>query len=216
MDRDDPSVVYGCVWRGERCELRRFETATGGETWAELAVTRRSVGRDIRPVVPRNAGDDVPVLWTTGSYEHMDTAQTVLRGLPADQLAGPTLEGDGRHGVDLGFDRYDAAAFVNGVSVAAGIEPRDVTVPQVLANVGGSATLGIELDGESGVVFSLSGPDGRTTVSWDGLVANERRHVAGIWDGRGRLSLAVDGDIVDEARFAGPLALETGGRAGRS
>jgi hypothetical protein len=115
--------------------------------------------------------------------------------------------------VDLGFDRYDAAAFVDGVSVAAWIEPRDVTAPQVLANVGGSATLGIKLNGESGVVFSLSGPDGRTTVSWDDLVANERRHVAGIWDGRGRLSLAVDGDIVDETRFAGPLALETGGRS---
>lgn len=213
LDRDDPSVVYGCVWRGGRCELRRFETDTGGETWAELTVARRPVGRDIRPVVPRNAGDDIPVLWTTGAYEHMDAAQTVLRGLPADQLAGPTLEGDGRHGVDLGFDRYDAAAFVDGISVAAWIEPRDVTAPQVLANVGASATLGIGLGGESGIVFSLNGSDGGTTVSWDGLVANERRHVAGLWDGRGRLSLAVDGGIVDEARFAGPLALETGGKS---
>lgn len=213
LDRTDPSVVYGCVWRGERCELRRFETATGGETWAEAPVTRRSVGRDVRPVVPRNAGGDVPVLWTTGSYEHMDAAQTVLRGLPADRLAGSTLEGDGRHGVDLGFDRYDAAAFLNGTSVAAWIEPRNVADRQVLANFGGSATLGIGLDGEPGVAFSLADPDGRTTVSWDGLVANERQHVAGVWDGRDRLSLAVDGDVVDEARFAGPLALETGGRS---
>lgn len=208
LDRDDPDVVYGCVSRGEQCELRRFETTTGGETWAELTVTKRPIGCAIRPVVPRNANEDVPVLWTTGSYRHMDTAQTVLRGLPADQFAGSALEGDGQHGVDLGFDRYDAAAFADGISVAAWIEPRDVTSRQVLANFGGGITLGIGLDDTSGLGFSLRGPDDETTVSWDGIRTNDRCHVAGGWDGRRRLTLVVDGQVVDEDRFEGPIDLE--------
>lgn len=209
LDRDDPDVVYGCVSRGERCELRRFETATGGETWSESTVTKRPIGCAIRPVVPRNAGTDVPVLWTVGSYRHMDTAQTVLRDLPADVFAGSALEGDGQRGVDLGFDRYDGAAFARGISVAASIEPRDVTSPQVLVNFGGGITLGIGLDGTSGLGFSLDGPDGETAVSWDGIRADEQRHVVGRWDGRKRLTLTVDGRSVDDARFDGPIELGT-------
>ncbi|MFC7238536.1 BNR-4 repeat-containing protein [Saliphagus sp. GCM10025317] len=209
IDRDDPSVVYGCVSRGDQCELRRFETDTGGETWAEMTMTKRPVGCAIRPVVPRNAGEEVPVLWTTGSYKHMDTAQTVLRGLPADQLIGSKLEGDGSHGVDLGFDRYDAATFAGGISVAARIEPRDVTRPQVLANFGGAVTLGVGLTGKSAIEFSLRGPRKECTVAWTDVAANESHHVAGVWDGRDRLALAVDGEVIDEGRFDGPLEFET-------
>ncbi|MCU4743284.1 BNR-4 repeat-containing protein [Natronoglomus mannanivorans] len=209
LDRDDPSVVYGCVSRGEKSVLKRFETDTGGESWAELAVTKRPIGCDIRPVVPRNAGDDLPVFWLTGSYKHMDTSQTVLRGLPADHLSGQALEGDTRHGVDLGFDRYDAAAFADGVTVASRIEPRDVTSSQVIANFGSGITLGIGLEPESGVVFSLAGSDGDTSVTWDEASANERYHVAGTWNGTDRLALAVDGETVDETRFDSPIDLET-------
>lgn len=209
IDRDDPSVVYGCVARDDRCTLRRFETETGGETWAETPVTGRPLGWDIRPVVPRNAGDDVPVLWLTGSYEHMDTSQTVLRGLPSDHLAGDALDADGRHGVDLGLDRYDAAAFADGVSVAAWIEPRDVAAPGVVANFGGAVTLGTALDGDPGIAFATTGPDGETRVRWPGARPNDGYHVTGRWDGADRLTLAVDGDVVDEARFEGPLAVDS-------
>ncbi|WP_276256376.1 BNR-4 repeat-containing protein [Halomontanus rarus] len=209
LDRDDPSVVYGCVSRGEQCVLERFETDTGGETWAKRAVTKRPTSCDIRPVVPRNAGDDLPVFWLTGSYEHMDTSQTVLRGLPADHLSGETLETTGSHGVDLGFDRYDAAAFTDGVTVASWIEPRDATSSQIIANFGGGITLGIGLEGEPGVAFSLTGADEETAVTWDATRANERCHVAGTWNGTDRLALAIDGETVDEACFDGPIDLET-------
>lgn len=207
LDRDDPNVVYGSVSRGDRCVLRRFVTETGGETWGETTVTTRSRGDDLRPVVPRNAGDDVPVLWLTGSYEDVSTSQTVLRGLPSDLLGGSVLEGDGRHGVDLGFDRYDDASFANGVSVAVRIEPRDVTTPQVLANFGGGITLGIGIADRPGIGFVLDGPDGETAVTWDGVDEHERHHVAGVWDGTDRLELLIDGETVADARFEGPIEL---------
>lgn len=209
LDRDDPSVVYGCVSRDDHSALRRFETDTGGETWAEATVTKRPLGWNIRPVVPRNAATDLPVLWLTGSYEHMDASQTVLRGLPSDHLSGEVLEADGRHGVDLGFDRYDAAAFEDGVSVAAAIRPRDVNSAQVVANVGGGITLGVGLADERGIAFSVTGADGETTVAWPDAAADERYHVTGVWDGTDHLSLAIDGETVDDARFDGPIALES-------
>ena len=210
IDREDPRVVYGCVSEDDCCVLKRFETDTGGETWAEVAVTKRPLGDDIKPVVPYNAAPDLPVFWLTGSYKHMDTSQTVLRGLPADHLAGEALEGDGRHGVDLGFDRYDAAAFANGITVAATIEPRDLTAAQVIANFGGGITLGIGLEEEPGLAFSLRNSEARTTVvHWDEATAGERYHVAGSWNGTDRLTLAVDGEVVTDAPFEGPLSLET-------
>ena len=205
LDPDDPSVVYGSVASEGNCTLRRFETDTGGETWAETTVTRRPLGCDIRPVVPENASDEVPVLWLTGSYEHMDTSQTVLRGLPADQYGAPVLDGDGRHGVDLGFDRYDAAAFRGGVSVTAVVEPRDVQSNGVVANFGGGIALGTALDGDPGITFSLEGPDSSTSVTWPDATGGERYRVAGRWDGVDTLSLAVDGSVVESAAFEGPI-----------
>lgn len=207
LDRDDPSVVYGCVWRGEQCVLERFETDTGGETWATTPMTTRSVSRSLRPVVPRNAGEDVPVVWLTGSYGNLDSSQTVLRGFPADVRSGEQLEGDGSHGVDLGFDRYDAGAFLDGVTVAAQMEPRDVNSPQVVANFGGGICLGIGLTDAPGVGFSVTGPMGETMVSWEGASANERYHVAGVWNGTDQLELFVDGESIDDAWFEGPISI---------
>ncbi|WP_255171418.1 BNR-4 repeat-containing protein [Natrononativus amylolyticus] len=207
LDRDDPSVVYGCVARGDDCVLRRFETDTGGETWAEVPVTRRPNGCDLRPVVPRNASDELPVLWLAGSYEHMDTSQTVLRGLPADHLAGGELEGDGRHGVDLGVDLYDAAAFREGLTVCARVDARTLDERGVVANAGGAVTLGVGLDGP-GYGFALEDERGNeTVVSYSDAVAGVPRHLAGRWDGAA-VEFAVDGQVVADAPFEGPLAFE--------
>lgn len=208
IDRDDPRVVYGCVSEGNRCVLKRFETDTGGETWAEKDVRKRSLGDDIRPVVPRNASEDLPVLWLTGSYKHMDSSQTVLRGLPSDHLP-KALEGDGRYGVDLGFDRYDAATFAEGLSISTVVEPRELSSPQVIADFGGGITLGIGLEGKTGFALLLAGPETTAVLSWDGVSAGGRYAVTGVWDESGRLSLAIDGEIVDEAAFEGPLVFET-------
>ncbi|MCL7417784.1 MAG: BNR-4 repeat-containing protein [Halalkalicoccus sp.] len=209
LDRNDPSVVYGCVSQGDNSILKRFETDTGGKTWAETSVTKHPLRRDIRPVVPRNAGDDLPVLWLTGSYKHMDTSQTVLRGLPADHYSGAVLEGDGRHGVDLGFDRYEPAAFADGVSITARIEPRDIAEPQVIANFGGGLTMGISLQDDPGITFSVTGPNGETTVGWPDATPNETVHVGGRWNGTNRVELAIDGVVVADASFEGPVAFES-------
>lgn len=206
LDRDDPSVVYGCISRGDDCVLRRFETDTGGETWAEMTVTRRPNGVDVRPVVPRNASDDLPVLWLTGSYKHMDTSQTVLRGLPSDHLAGDALDADGCFGVDLGFDLYDADAFREGLSVCARVEPRSPEKPGVVANCGGAFTLGTALDGP-GIAFSVADTDGETTVVWPDATAGGRVHATGRWDGA-KVELLIDGEVVDDAPFEGPLDVD--------
>lgn len=209
IDRDDPSIVYGAVSRGDQCTLKRFVTETGGETWGETTVTTHHRGDDLRPVVPRNAGNGVPVLWLTGSYEHLNTSQTVLHGLPSDLLGGGALEGDGQHGVDLGVDLYDGAAFMNGVSVTAQIEPTDVSTHQILTNFGGGITMGIGVGDEPGVTFALNGPDSETAVTWDGIAENERHHVAGVWDGTDRLALLIDGETVTDTRFEGPIELQS-------
>ena len=159
-------------------------------------------------MVPHNASAEIPVLWLTGSYEHMDTSQPVLRGLPSDHLSGDMLDADGRHGVDLGFDRYDAVTFADGISVAAQIEPRDVAAAGVVANFGGGITLGIALDGDPGIAFSVTGPAGETTVGWPEARPGDRVHMMRRWNGDDRLTLAIDGEIVDKAHFDGPITVD--------
>lgn len=204
IDRSDPDVVYGCVARGRSREvgsvLTRFETDSGGETWSSAVVGRERPGWDLRPVVPRNASEEVPVLWLAGSYDHMDTSQTVLRGLPSDHLGGP-LAGDGRHGVDLGLDRYDTRTFGDGITVAASIRPDDLESAGIVASLAGT-TLEVTSDGR--IEFALVGPDGGASVSWDRASERERHHVAGTWDGAD-LALRIDGERVAESAFEGPI-----------
>lgn len=206
IDPEDPSVVYGCVTEDGKSTLRRFETQTGGKTWAVRDVTRRSVGFDIRPVVPRNAHKDIPVLWLTGSYKHMDASQTTLSGLPSDQRVDLTLEADGRQGVDLGLDLYDAETFIDGVTLAAKIEPMSVFNPGIVGNIGGSLKLGTALDGHPGVGLKAYGENESVSVSWPDAKDGEEYHVTGRWDGTERLSLAIDGQVVEESKFYGPLS----------
>ncbi len=210
IDRSDPSVVYGCVARGRSREdgsvLTRFETDTGGRTWSSRTVGRDRPGWDLRPVVPRNASEDVPVLWLVGSYYHMDTSQTALRGLPTDHHARP-LAGDGRRGVDLGLAPYDPATFADGITVAASIRPGNLDSPGVVANLG-SATLEA---GGGGIGFGLEDPDGERAVVRGEILEGESSHVAGTWNGD-RLALWIDGDRVAESRFEGPVC--SGGEPG--
>ncbi|MFC4986473.1 BNR-4 repeat-containing protein [Saliphagus infecundisoli] len=203
IDRSNPSVVYGCVARGrnrsEGSVLTRFETDTGGRTWSSTTVGRDRPGWDLRPVVPRNASEELPVLWLAGSYDHMDTSQTVLRGLPTDRHGGP-LAGDGRRGVDLGLAPYGPRTFADGLTVAASIRLEDLDSPGTVANLG-SATLEV---GDGRIEFGLEGPDGKRAVPWDVASEGERYHVAGTWNGD-RLALAVDGEYVAETAFGGPI-----------
>ena len=207
LDREDPTVVYGSVADEETATLRRFETATGGETWAEMTVSRRPVGCDIRPVVPHNASEEIPVLWLTGSYKHMDTSQTVLRGLPSNHLRGESLTADGRRGVDLGFDLYDEATFKDGFTVSATVSPLDVANRGVIANFGGAITVGTALDGEPGIGVSIVSTD--ETVTLTGSISPvERAHVAARWNRADRFVLAINGEAVDERTFTGPVTIE--------
>jgi hypothetical protein len=207
LDRDEPTVVYGCVSRGDDCVIHRYETETGGRTWSETTVAEHARGVDTRPVVPRNASPDVPVLWLRGSYRDMDSSQTVLRGLPADRQAGDVLQSDRTFGVDLGFDLYDQAAFEDGMSVSAVIQPSDPTSTGIVANFGGGITLGTALDGHDGVACRLRGPEETGTVATGAVAPGEHHTVTTTWD-TDTLTLAVGADTVDETPFNGPVQLD--------
>lgn len=206
IDRTHPNVVYASVADADGARIRRYETQTDGETWSEQPISSTERGWDIRPVVPHNAAADLPVLWLTGGYKHMDTSQTVLRGLPRSR-SGAILEGDGEHGVDLGFDLYGASAFSNGLTIAAWIEPAAPADPGIVANFGGAIKLGTGVGDEAGVGVALVGRDSKSTLS-TAVPAAERTHVAGRWDGEA-VELVVDGDVVGSADWSGPIALET-------
>lgn len=206
LDRDDPTVLYGCVSRGGDSVLRMFETQTGGRTWAETAVTTHSRGDDLRPVVPRNASPDLPVLWLRGSYKHMDSSQTVLRGLPADRRPRDNLQSDRTYGVDLGFDLYGGDTFADGCSVSAMIQPREPSAEGVVANFGGGITLGTAIDRDSGIECVLRGPDTTASVGVD-IGPDTCITVTAVWDGE-TVTLSADGAARDQARFDGPLEFD--------
>lgn len=207
IDRDDPTTVYGCVSRGEDCLLRRYETETGGRTWSETTVTRRPLGVDNRPVVPHNASDDLPVLWLTGSYKHMDTAATVLRGLPGEDLAGDVLEGDSTRGVDLGLDLYGPEAFTRGLTLTATVTPDDPADPGVVANLGGAVVLGTAVGNGSGIGCEFETTGAGTSLATDRIDAGHPVHAAVRWDGNAA-ELLVDGELRDDATATGSLAID--------
>lgn len=206
LDRDDPTVVYGCVSRGDNCVLRRFETETGGRTWSETTVANRSNGVAIRPVVPRNASPELPVLWLCGSYKHMNTSQTVLRGLPGACVPGEDLWSDRTVGVDLGVDLYGQSAFTEGITVLAEIRPENPAIRGVVANFGSAITLGTALDDRPGVTCTLKGPKGTASVTAP-ITSDDQHMVTAVWD-RETLSLTVAGKTRDETDFHGPISFD--------
>lgn len=88
LDHERPGVCYYSTGSHGGSELVRAETADGGRTWQRTVVADGDV-QNVRPVVPRNRREDLPVLWMRGSYTHYaDAYGTSIVG-----AAGP-LEAD--------------------------------------------------------------------------------------------------------------------------
>lgn len=77
LDGERAGVCYGSVGDHEGSVLRRYERAgTDGREgsaddgyWTTTTLAGDAV-QNVRPVVPRNRHEDLPVLWMRGSYEH--------------------------------------------------------------------------------------------------------------------------------------------------
>jgi hypothetical protein len=208
IDDRDPNVVYASINREGGCYLRRLETDNGGRTFAADAVTRDSDNHNVRPVVPKNRSEEVPVLWLSGSYNHLNGCQTVLKGLPTAPEHGHRLEGDREHGVSLGTDLYDSATFGNGLSVSALVSTEDTVQRQHVVDFEGVVQMTIPGGDADSLAFALSDGDRVAEASWDGLQANETYFVEGDWNGTDTMRLFVDGERRDTTSFEGPLDLD--------
>jgi hypothetical protein len=205
LDGQDPNVVYASINREDGCYLKRLETDNGGRTFAADAVTRDSDNHNIRPVVPRNRSDEVPVLWLSGSYNHLDGCQTVLKGLPTPPDHGHQLEGDREHGISLGTDLYDSATFSNGLSVSTLCSTGEPGRRQHIVDFEGVVRIQIR---DGSLEFALSDGDRVARAGWDGLQADETYLVEGDWNGTDTMRLFVDGERRETASFHGPLGLD--------
>lgn len=220
MDSSDPDVLYACIHDDGYRGMKRLETNTDGRTWATRDVTYQSVGTTLRPVVPLNAADEIPVLWLAGTYQSMHSAGTVLRGLPHDWTDGAnrstegngrdgsTLVGDGTRGVSLGPHRFRGRALRDEVSVSALVCPDDPAKEGVIANVGGAIRLGFSRETSGSVEFGLSEEDDERTLNWEWSVRKNRHFVEGTWDGS-EMQLLIDGEVVETQSFEGPLQFGT-------
>lgn len=80
LDHERPSVCFYSTGDHEGSELVRAQTNDGGETWDRSTVAAGDV-QNVRPVVPRNRGAGLPVLWMRGSYSHyVDAYETAIVG----------------------------------------------------------------------------------------------------------------------------------------
>jgi hypothetical protein len=69
LDHERTGVCYLSVGDHANSVLERAETVDGGESW-ETTTVADGGGQNVRPVVPRNRSDDLPVLWMRGSYTY--------------------------------------------------------------------------------------------------------------------------------------------------
>lgn len=88
LDHERTGVCYLSAGDHAGSSLERAETADGGDTWETTTVANGDV-QNVRPVVPRNRGDDLPVLWMRGSYTYYanreyDTAIVGSAGAKSD------------------------------------------------------------------------------------------------------------------------------------
>jgi hypothetical protein len=109
LDHEDPSIVYLSRKVGEVNEIERWSTTDGGTTWTAQPVTSGSAANNFRPVSPRGLppGEDLEVIWMTGSYPSYTNFATLLKrsGASRDNEA-PTavfapLKAADRFGVEL-------------------------------------------------------------------------------------------------------------------
>ena len=69
LDHDAPGKCYLSAGDHHSSKIQRWTTGDGGETWkyTDFAGGTR---QNVRPVVPRNAHEDLPVTWMKGQYNH--------------------------------------------------------------------------------------------------------------------------------------------------
>jgi hypothetical protein len=68
-DPTDPSVVYVSVKEGPGWNIHRYTTADNGGSFTSEALTVNSGSKNVRPFVPINRNAELPVLWSTGTYD---------------------------------------------------------------------------------------------------------------------------------------------------
>ena len=73
IDPQDETVVYVAEVIDGVFEIRRGETADGGETWSFESVTTGSEAKNIRPQPVENGAG---LFWMSGSFEYHDNWET--------------------------------------------------------------------------------------------------------------------------------------------
>lgn len=82
LDHADPSRVYLSREVNGIHEIERRTTPDGGATWTVEPITADSALKNVRPFVPRNAADEMSVLWMQGDYPHYTQYRTALLAWP--------------------------------------------------------------------------------------------------------------------------------------
>lgn len=89
LDHSDPGTVYLSVAGRDSGQIFRYETDDGGITWDATPISGQQQ-QNIRPVVPRNAPAEMPVVWLRGDYNQFQQGgyrMAVVTG--AERMTGP-------------------------------------------------------------------------------------------------------------------------------
>jgi hypothetical protein len=83
LDHSDPQIVYLSKVVAGKWEIYKYTTADGGANWANAAVTTGSSSKNIRPVVVRDHGANLTVLWLYGTYTtYLNYSMSIYGGAP--------------------------------------------------------------------------------------------------------------------------------------
>lgn len=82
LNHKNPFQVYVAVYESGNFEIKKFETFDK-KTWVKVKdITKGSNKWNIRPVVPRNASEELEVLWMSGDYESYIKFNTIINHYP--------------------------------------------------------------------------------------------------------------------------------------
>ena len=80
LDHQNPSTIYLSREIDGFHELEKWKTEDQGNSWLSESITIQSSTENIRPVVPRNSGDEgIKVIWMQGDYDHYTEYKTGLK-----------------------------------------------------------------------------------------------------------------------------------------
>jgi hypothetical protein len=71
LDPERDGVVYMAVGDHTASQIQRWDTDDGGQTWHYQQISAPSK-QNVRPVVPYNRSDDLPVVWLQGQYDYFE------------------------------------------------------------------------------------------------------------------------------------------------